>query len=127
MHRTQLFAIGKPLGSFAHARLSTRICASYGEVSEGRLCLFRFGRLYKPGRDCQFADVLERRNPYGPLSVSIYLPPEAWATLRKNPQDRTEAVRVLVEQYGGRLLAFYYCFGEYDGVLLLEAPDDLAA
>ncbi|HEX6483761.1 MAG TPA: GYD domain-containing protein [Ktedonobacteraceae bacterium] len=53
--------------------------------------------------------------------------PEAWATLSKKPQDRTEAVRGLVEQYGGRLLAFYYCFGEYDGVLLLEAPDDLAA
>lgn len=53
--------------------------------------------------------------------------PEAWATLSKNPQDRTEAVRGLVEQYGGRLLTFYYCFGEYDGVILLEAPDDLAA
>lgn len=53
--------------------------------------------------------------------------PQTWATLSKNPQDRTDAVRALVEQYGGRLLAFYYCFGEYDGVLLLEAPDDLAA
>jgi uncharacterized protein with GYD domain len=33
--------------------------------------------------------------------------PQAWATLSKNPQDRTEAVRALVEQQGGRLLAFY--------------------
>ena len=53
--------------------------------------------------------------------------PEAWAALTKNPQDRTETVRALVEQHGGSLLAFYYCFGEYDGVILFEAPDDLAA
>ena len=53
--------------------------------------------------------------------------PEAWAALTKNPQDRTDTVRALVEQHGGSLLAFYYCFGEYDGVILFEAPDDLAA
>jgi len=53
--------------------------------------------------------------------------PEAWAGLSKNPQDRTEAVRVLIEQHGGRMLAFFYCFGEYDGLVILEAPDDIAA
>jgi uncharacterized protein with GYD domain len=53
--------------------------------------------------------------------------PEAWTALSKNPQDRTGAVGGLVEQYGGRLIAFYFCLGEYDGVILLEAPDDLAA
>jgi uncharacterized protein with GYD domain len=45
--------------------------------------------------------------------------PEAWATLSKNPQDRTEAIRGLIEKQGGRLIAFYYCFGEYDGVIIL--------
>ena len=53
--------------------------------------------------------------------------PEAWAALSKNPQDRTEAVRALIEQHGGRMLAFFYCFGEYDGLVILEAPDDIAA
>lgn len=53
--------------------------------------------------------------------------PEAWATLSKNPQNRAEAVRALVEKQGGRLLAFYYCFGKYDGVIILEAPNDIAA
>jgi uncharacterized protein with GYD domain len=53
--------------------------------------------------------------------------PEAWATLSKNPQNRTEAIRGLVEKQGGRLIAFYYCFGEYDGVIILEAPNDVAA
>jgi uncharacterized protein with GYD domain len=53
--------------------------------------------------------------------------PEAWAALSKNTQDRTEAVRALIEQHGGRMLAFFYCFGEYDGLVILEAPDDIAA
>ena len=53
--------------------------------------------------------------------------PEAWATLSKHPQDRTEAIRGLVEKQGGRLIAFYYCFGEYDGVIVLEAPNAIAA
>jgi uncharacterized protein with GYD domain len=53
--------------------------------------------------------------------------PEAWAALSKNPQDRTEAVRALIEQNGGRMLAFFYCFGEYDGLVILEAPDDISA
>jgi uncharacterized protein with GYD domain len=25
------------------------------------------------------------------------------------------------------MLAFYYCFGKYDGLIILEAPDDIAA
>jgi uncharacterized protein with GYD domain len=25
------------------------------------------------------------------------------------------------------LIAFYYCFGEYDGVIIVEAPNDIAA
>ncbi len=27
------------------------------------------------------------------------------------------------ETLGGRLLNLYYCFGEYDGVVIFEAPD----
>jgi uncharacterized protein with GYD domain len=52
---------------------------------------------------------------------------EALATLAKNPQDRSVAVRELVQKTGGRLLGVYFCFGEYDGVALFEAPDDTAA
>ena len=56
--------------------------------------------------------------------------PEAWAALTKNPTDRTEGAegaRTLVEHMGGRLVGLYYCYGEYDGVILLEAPDDTTA
>ena len=52
---------------------------------------------------------------------------EAWATLAKNPQDRSVPIMELAQKLGGRLVGFYYCFGEYDGVGLFELPDDTAA
>ena len=52
---------------------------------------------------------------------------EALATMAKNPQDRSVPSRELIEKSGGRLIGFYFCFGEYDGVALFEAPDDMTA
>jgi uncharacterized protein with GYD domain len=52
---------------------------------------------------------------------------DAWATLAKNPQDRSAPIREAAQKLGGRLVGLYYCFGEYDGVVLAEAPDDNAA
>ena len=52
---------------------------------------------------------------------------EALATMAKNPQDRSAPVRELVQKTGGRLIGFYFCFGEYDGIALAELPDDTAA
>jgi uncharacterized protein with GYD domain len=52
---------------------------------------------------------------------------EALATLAKNPQDRSVPVRELVQKLGGRLVGFYFCYGEYDIVGLSELPDDSAA
>jgi uncharacterized protein with GYD domain len=51
---------------------------------------------------------------------------QTWSTLAKNPQDRSQLLSHLAEQLGGRLLDFYYCFGEFDGVLIMEMPDDTA-
>src|SRR3989440_4633022 len=59
--------------------------------------------------------------------VQFAYTPEAWATLVKNPQDRSVAGREAVQKRGGRLVGFYYCFGEYDGVAITEAPDDSVA
>src|SRR5215208_1088231 len=53
--------------------------------------------------------------------------PEAWKALAKNPEDRSSVFRELVERPCGHLLSFYYCFGEYDGVVILEAPDEATA
>jgi uncharacterized protein with GYD domain len=52
---------------------------------------------------------------------------EAWAALAKQPQSRAQGVGDLARKLGGRLVDLYYCFGEYDGVVLLEMPDDSTA
>ena len=52
---------------------------------------------------------------------------EAWATLSHTPEDRSAAVRELLESGGGRLISWYLSFGEYDGLLIYEAPDDATA
>jgi len=48
---------------------------------------------------------------------------EAWEQLIKNHEDRTIAIRKNLKQIGGRLISLYYCFGEYDGICIYEAPD----
>ena len=52
---------------------------------------------------------------------------EAWATLAHTPEDRSAAVRELLESGGGRLISWYLSFGEYDGLLIYEAPDAATA
>jgi len=52
---------------------------------------------------------------------------DAWAALQKNPQNRAEGFSAMAAQMGGRLVDAFYCFGEYDGMALLEAPDDVTA
>lgn len=49
---------------------------------------------------------------------------EAWAALAKNPEDRKKAVIAAAQKFGGRLVDLYYHFGEFDGVLIAELPDD---
>ena len=44
-----------------------------------------------------------------------------------NPQPREEIIRALFESVGGRMLHFYFCFGEYDQISLAELPNNEAA
>ena len=50
---------------------------------------------------------------------------EAVSDLIKNPQDRAATVRAMIEGWGGRLESFYFTFGDYDGVAIVEAPDNV--
>jgi uncharacterized protein with GYD domain len=52
--------------------------------------------------------------------------PETWAMLIAQPEDRRRAASAYIESVGGTLHGFWYAFGEYDGVTLWEAPDDVA-
>jgi uncharacterized protein with GYD domain len=53
--------------------------------------------------------------------------PATWAALNKKPENREETLNALMQKMGCRLLSFYYCFGDYDGVFIYEAPDDATA
>jgi len=52
---------------------------------------------------------------------------EAWAKMVNNPQDREKNARQLAERLDSMIVSFYYTHGEYDGIVILEAPDDESA
>ncbi len=53
--------------------------------------------------------------------------PEAQAALVSNPEDRSQAIGDLLQEAGGQMESYYYCFGEYDGVFTFQAPEDETA
>jgi uncharacterized protein with GYD domain len=59
--------------------------------------------------------------------IQVAYTPEAWAAMTKNPQDRSEVIRPIVERMGGRVEEFYVSFGEYDIVAIVEFPDNVTA
>jgi uncharacterized protein with GYD domain len=52
---------------------------------------------------------------------------DAMKALLDQPQDRSAAARDVAESLGGKLLGFWFAFGEFDGVFLMEAPDNASA
>src|SRR3712207_7447907 len=65
------------------------------------------------------------RFPYTTLFRSLYMAefsytPEAWARLARNPEDRAAAFGELLQRAGGKLVSFYYLYGEHDGVAVLD-------
>jgi uncharacterized protein with GYD domain len=70
---------------------------------------------------------VERRPPL-PLYLGRFTyTTDAVRALINEPQDRSAAAREVAETLGGKLLGFWYAFGEFDGVFLLEAPDNASA
>ena len=59
--------------------------------------------------------------------VQFTYTPEAWATMIQKPQDRSIPSQELVQRLGGKLLSLYYALGAYDGIALIEVPDDITA
>ena len=52
---------------------------------------------------------------------------DAVKALLDAPQDRSAQAREMAESLGGKLLGFWYAFGEFDGVFLLDGPDNATA
>jgi uncharacterized protein with GYD domain len=50
---------------------------------------------------------------------------EAWSEFVKRPQNRAETVGKVIEKMGGKLIGFWYTFGEPDLVAIVEMPDNV--
>src|SRR6266849_255700 len=53
--------------------------------------------------------------------------PEAWSGMVKNPQNRLDAVRPVIEKLGGKVEGGWLAFGEYDIVLVCQLPNNVSA
>ena len=52
---------------------------------------------------------------------------EAWSAQVKNPQNRLEQLRPVIEGLGGRMETAYYTFGDYDILGIAQFPDNQSA
>lgn len=52
---------------------------------------------------------------------------DTWAAMVRNPQNREEAIRPVVEKLGGRIEGTWLAFGEYDIVGIFQMPDNVSA
>ena len=52
--------------------------------------------------------------------------PATWSKLIKNPEDRRPAATQYIEAVGGKMLGFWYAFGDHDAYTLWEAPDNVS-
>jgi len=52
---------------------------------------------------------------------------KSMATQLKDPQDPVEAIRPALEDVGAKILVVGFPFGEYDLLVVYEAPDDMTA
>jgi uncharacterized protein with GYD domain len=59
--------------------------------------------------------------------IQVAYTADAVKTLVKTPQNREDAARKAIESLGGKLHSFFFCFGDYDVVLIAEAPDNTTA
>ena len=59
--------------------------------------------------------------------VQVAYTPEAAATLIRNPQNRIEAVRPVLERLGGRVEGAWLMLGDYDVMLIADLPDTVSA
>src|SRR3984893_822982 len=53
--------------------------------------------------------------------------PIGWAALLKDPQNRMEAVKPVVQRLGGSIVGGWLTFGEYDVLLICQMADHVSA
>jgi uncharacterized protein with GYD domain len=59
--------------------------------------------------------------------VQVSYTSEAWRTLIKEPQNRLESMRPVVENLGGKIESSYLMLGDYDAIGILQMPDAVSS
>ena len=59
-----------------------------------------------------------------PLYGAVLVLTEAWTSLIRSPQNRAQALNGMLQELGARLVDMYFYYGEWDGFVVIEAPDD---
>ena len=59
--------------------------------------------------------------------LQVSFKPETLAAMMKKPADRRDVVSKLAAQIGGKLVGYWFSFGEYDAVLIIDGPDSVNA
>jgi uncharacterized protein with GYD domain len=52
---------------------------------------------------------------------------DALATLIRKPVDRIKIVSQAIEKLGGSVIGGWFCYGEYDVVLIVDLPNNVSA
>ena len=52
---------------------------------------------------------------------------EAWAKMVQEPQNREQSIRPMIEKLGGKLIGYWFAFGESDAVVIAQFPDAVSA
>jgi uncharacterized protein with GYD domain len=52
---------------------------------------------------------------------------EAWEALYTSDVDRREVISKMLSESGGRLIDYYFSFGDSDVIVVTEAPDNITA
>jgi uncharacterized protein with GYD domain len=58
--------------------------------------------------------------------VEVGVTPQAFQAFVKNPQDRAQAIRPIVESLGGTLEEYYFGVGQSTVYLLAQLPDEVS-
>jgi uncharacterized protein with GYD domain len=59
--------------------------------------------------------------------VQLSYTPASWTAQLKEPKNRIEAVKPVMDKLGGRIVNAYYAFGEDDLVFIADFPNNTSA
>src|SRR4051812_34669790 len=59
--------------------------------------------------------------------VQVSYTSSSWAAQLKEPMNRIDAIKPVMDKLGGRITAAYYSFGEDDLVFIAVFPDNVSA